>query len=214
MAQSSTFVGGETFAPGSHITFSTLDFLVTPTASSVSPPPMCRTPWAHDPRAPLGASREAMPKRHAAALKRCLNRHTRSKVVEAPSSTLVPVVGHRPTSVLVLLEDDSSRGSTWANSDLEEAPERACFVATPLLNDNGSKDKETPNQEEEYQCQCQAHILAHEVVAVSPRLLQLKCTSLALEATTHLNRNKLSVHRINKDRISLAHTKVRHKEIQ
>jgi hypothetical protein len=33
-------------------------------------------------------------------------------------------------------------------------------------------------------------------MAEPPRLFQLKCPSLALEATTHLNRNKLSIHRI------------------
>jgi hypothetical protein len=82
-------------------------------------------------------------------------------VVEAPSSTLVAVINRQPTSVLDLLEDDSSHGSTGANSDAEEAPKRACFMVTPPLNDNGGWDKEDPNQEE-YQRQHQACILVCE----------------------------------------------------
>jgi hypothetical protein len=35
-----------------------------------------------------------------------------------------------------------------------------------------------------------------EYVEEPPRLFQLKCPSLALEATTHLNRNKLSIPQI------------------
>jgi hypothetical protein len=101
-------------------------------------------------------------KRRVSALRRCLNRHTRTKVVEAPSSTLVAVINRQPTSVLDLLEDDSSHGSTGANFDVEEAPKRACFMATPPPNDNGGGDKEAPNQEEEYQRQHQACILVCE----------------------------------------------------
>jgi hypothetical protein len=57
-------------------------------------------------------------------------------------------------------------------------------------------------------------------VAEPPKLFQLKCLSPALEARPHLNRNKLSVPRsspikpLNQDRIPLAHSKVRHREIQ
>jgi hypothetical protein len=60
-----------------------------------------------------------------------------------------------------LLEDNSSRGSTEANSNTNEVPVRACFVATPPRNNNCRGDKEAPNQEE-YQHQCQARILACE----------------------------------------------------
>jgi hypothetical protein len=72
-------------------------------------------------------------------------------VVEAPSFTLAAVVDRQPTSILGLLEDDSSHGSTRVNSDAEEALERACFVAMAPLYKNGRRDKEAPNQEEEYQ---------------------------------------------------------------
>jgi hypothetical protein len=54
-------------------------------------------------------------------------------------------------------------------------------------------------------------------VAKQPILFQLKGPSPALEATTHLNRNKLSIPPIKpfiKDRIPLAHSKVKHREIQ
>lgn len=47
------------------------------------------------------------------------------------------VISHQPTSVLHLLEYDSSHNSIEANSDADEAPERACFVATPSRNNNG-----------------------------------------------------------------------------
>jgi hypothetical protein len=57
-------------------------------------------------------------------------------------------------------------------------------------------------------------------VAEPPRLFQLKCPSLALEATTHLNRNNWQflgsspIKPLTKNRITLAHSKVRHREIQ
>lgn len=74
----------------------------------------------------------------------------------SPSSAVVAVIGHQPTSVLDLLEDDSSHGLTRAISDAEEATERDCFVAMSLPNDNGGGNKEAPNQEEEHQRQRQA----------------------------------------------------------
>lgn len=47
-------------------------------------------------------------------------------------STLVAMVGHQPTSVLDVLEDDSSHGSTSGpDDDAAEAIGRTCFVATP-----------------------------------------------------------------------------------
>lgn len=61
-----------------------------------------------------------------------------------------------------MLEDNSSHGSTRANSNADEAPERACFVATPPQNKNDGGDKEALNQEEEYQRQRQARILTRE----------------------------------------------------
>jgi hypothetical protein len=58
-------------------------------------------------------------KRH---LKRCIDA-TKKKAMEASSSTLVAVISHQPTSVLDLLKDDSSHGSTRANSDSDETQE-------------------------------------------------------------------------------------------
>lgn len=65
------------------------------------------------------------------------------------------VIGHQPTPVLDLLEDDSSHGLTGAISDVEEATERDCFLAMPPPNDNDKGNKEAPNQEEHLR-QCQA----------------------------------------------------------
>jgi hypothetical protein len=69
----------------------------------------------------------------------------------ASSSTLVAIFVQQPISVLDLLDDDSSHGSTGANSDADEVLERACFMATPPQNDNGGGYKVSPNLEEEYQ---------------------------------------------------------------
>jgi hypothetical protein len=72
-------------------------------------------------------------KRHVTVLKQHFNGHIdaiRSKAAEATPSTLVAIIGHQPTSVLDLPEVDSSHGSTEANSNTDEAPERSCFVAT------------------------------------------------------------------------------------
>jgi hypothetical protein len=68
---------------------------------------------------------------------------------EASPSTLVAIVGRQPTSVLNLLEDDSSHTWTEPNSNSDEVTRRACFMAMPPRNDNGGEDKESPNQEEE-----------------------------------------------------------------
>jgi hypothetical protein len=149
MAQSSAFAGSETFAPGSRITFSTLDFFSTATSelSLTTPnvPDTVGTQSAHSTRSKVKKQRQ---KRCAAALKQYLNRHIIRKADGASSSTLVDVIDHQLTFVLDLLEDDSSHNSTEANSDIEEASERAYFVAPPSPNDNGRGDKEAPNQEE------------------------------------------------------------------
>lgn len=61
------------------------------------------------------------------------------------------VIGHQPTSILGLLEDDSSHNMNGANFGANEVLERVCFVAMSPLNENGRGGKEAPNQEEEYQ---------------------------------------------------------------
>lgn len=160
MAHSLSFAGGETFAPGSHITFGTLDFFATVAGElSLVVHGMSDTNGTQLTRSTRSKSEKRRLKRHVTSLKRRLNRHTKTKMVEAPSSTLVVVVDRQLTSVLDLLEDDSRHGSTEVNSDAEEAPKRACFVATPPPNKNYRGDKEAPNQEE-YQRQRHTHILA------------------------------------------------------
>jgi hypothetical protein len=44
--------------------------------------------------------------------------------------------------------DDSSHGLTGPNSDIDEALERVCFVATPPQNDNGKWGHESSNNDE------------------------------------------------------------------
>jgi hypothetical protein len=59
-------------------------------------------------------------KRHAIALKRCLKKHVaaiKQKEGGITPSTLVAMIGHQPTSVLDLLEDDSCHGSTSEPDD-------------------------------------------------------------------------------------------------
>jgi hypothetical protein len=61
----------------------------------------------------------------------------------ASPSTFVAIIGHQPTSVINILEDDSSHDSTEEpDSDVAEAVERAYSVAT--LNENGGEDEEPP----------------------------------------------------------------------
>lgn len=143
---------------------STLDFLATAIGElRLATPDMPDTMGTRPTRTIRRKAEKWRLKRHAAALKRRLNRHTdviKRKATEASSSTLVAIIVHQPTSVLDLLEDDSSHGSTEANSDADEALERACFMATPSRNDNGRGDKVSPNPEEEYKRQ--ACILARE----------------------------------------------------
>lgn len=78
-------------------------------------------------------------------------------------SAFVAIIGHQPTSVLDLLKDGSSHGSTKEpDTDAAEVARRACFVATPPQGENDGGAKNSPNQEEEDQCQCQAWMLTHE----------------------------------------------------
>lgn len=72
-------------------------------------------------------------------------------MVEPLASTLVVVIHHQLIFIINLLEHDSSHGSIEGNSEAEETPERACFVAMPPPNENGRGDKEAPNQEENQQ---------------------------------------------------------------
>jgi hypothetical protein len=65
------------------------------------------------------SNRSKVEKRH---LKRRIDA-TKKKAMEASSSTLVAVISHQPTSVLDLLKDDSSHGSTRANSDSDKTLE-------------------------------------------------------------------------------------------
>jgi hypothetical protein len=67
-------------------------------------------------------------------MKRCLNRLTntiKQKTEGALPSTFVVVIGHQPTSVLNLLEDDSSHSSIDPNPDANKAVGMASFVTTP-----------------------------------------------------------------------------------
>jgi hypothetical protein len=74
MAQSSVSVGDETFAPRSHITFSTLDFLATLTGELCLANPDMHVPieLGHVHSARSKAEKRHL-KRHATALKWCLN---------------------------------------------------------------------------------------------------------------------------------------------
>lgn len=93
MAHSLSFAGGETFAPGSHITFGTLDFFVIAVGelSLVVPdmPDIMGTQPRHSTR--TKAEKRCL-KRRVTALRWRLNRHTGTKVVEASCSTLVAVI--------------------------------------------------------------------------------------------------------------------------
>jgi hypothetical protein len=149
MAQSLAFIGGETFTPGSRITFGTLDLFATFTGElSLVIHGMPDTKGTQLTCSTGSKVEKRHLKRRVATLKRCLNRHNKTKMVEAPSSTLVVVIDRQPTSVLDLLEDDSRHGSTGINSNAEEALKRVCFVETPSPNKNSRGDKEAPNQEE------------------------------------------------------------------
>lgn len=144
MAQSSAFIGGETFAQGdaSHLAPLT-SFLATATDE------LCLT--TPDVPATMGIQSKCSikSKTEKGRLKMCVNT-IKKKVVKASSSPLVAVISHQPTSILDLLEDDLSHGSTRANSDANEASGKACFMATLSRNNNGRGHEEAPNQEEEY----------------------------------------------------------------
>jgi hypothetical protein len=63
----------------------------------------------------------------------------------ASPSTFVAIISHQPTSVIDLLEDDSSHDSTeQPDSNVAEVVERAYFVAT--LNENGGEYEEPPTK--------------------------------------------------------------------
>lgn len=161
MAQSSAFIEGETCTLESRIIFGTLHFFATAADKhSLVIPGMPSTKGAQQTRSTRIKVEKQSLKRNVATLKRRLNRHTKKKVVEAPSSTLVVVIDHQLTFVLDLLEDDLSHGSTGVNSYAEEAPKRTYFMAMPPPNENYRGDKEARNQEEKYQRERQARILA------------------------------------------------------
>jgi hypothetical protein len=120
MAQSSVFTGGKTFASRSRIMFGSLDFLATATAtgelhladSEVSAVAGVGGPTRSATRSKADKRRL---KRRDVVLKRCLNRLAvaiKQNAEGALPSTFVVVIGHQPTFVLDLLEDDSSHGST------------------------------------------------------------------------------------------------------
>jgi hypothetical protein len=138
MAHSLTFTSGETFVSGSRITFSTLDFLTITTSISASPPLMCLSLQAH-----LHAPPEARQRSDAKVachrleeLPQQAHQCHQEEATGALPSTLVVVISHHPVSVLDLLEDHSSHDSIETNSGADEAPKRACFVATPSQNDD------------------------------------------------------------------------------
>jgi hypothetical protein len=121
MAQSSTFAEGEAFTLGIHITFDTLNFFATATGElSLIVPGMPDTKGTQLTLSTRSKAEKRHLKKCVTALKWCLNRHTRTKVVEAPSSTLVAVVGRQSTFVLDLLKDDSSHYSIEVTSDTED----------------------------------------------------------------------------------------------
>jgi hypothetical protein len=140
MAYSLTFASGETLVLESRITFATLDFLATAIdniyLTTLYVPISSGTPTC--------STRIKAEKRH---LKRCattlehrLNMHTdaiNKNTAGASPSILLVVIGHQPPSVHDLLENDLSHGSTEANSNTDESPERACFMATPPQNVKG-----------------------------------------------------------------------------
>jgi hypothetical protein len=121
MTQLLAFARGEAFAIGSCITFVTIDFLATATDElSLAAPDMPDIVGARPARSTRSKAEKRRLKRRATTLKWRLNRHVRSKAAGPLSSTLVAVIGHQSTSVLDLLDDDSSHGSIGANSDAEE----------------------------------------------------------------------------------------------
>jgi hypothetical protein len=145
--------------------FGTLDFLTTATSElhlTTSDVPI--TMGTRPARSTRSKAEKQYLKRRAATLMWRLNRHIdaiKKKAVEASPSILVAVIGHQPTSILDLFEDDLSHGSTGANSDADEAPERACFMATPPRNDNGRGTTSPPTRRKNINAN-QARILAPE----------------------------------------------------
>lgn len=76
------------------------------------------------------------------------------------------MIGHPPTSILDLIEDDLSHRSTLGpDDDAAKAAWQICFMAMLPRDDDDAGD-EAANQEEEYQRLCQAHILACEELSL------------------------------------------------
>jgi hypothetical protein len=74
MAQSSAFIGGKTFAPGSRIVFGSLDFLATTTGKFCLVDPDVHVATGAGPtRSTRNKAEKRCLKRRIAALKRCLN---------------------------------------------------------------------------------------------------------------------------------------------
>jgi hypothetical protein len=135
------------------MTFGSLDFLATATGELRLTDPDILVATSAGPTRFTRSKAKKRLKRHVAALQQHLNRLAttiKHRAEGTSPSTLVAVIGHQPTSVLNLIEEDSSHSSTESNFDANEVAERACFVATRPRNNNGGGDEESPNQEEEY----------------------------------------------------------------
>jgi hypothetical protein len=64
---------------------------------------------------------------------------------QVPPSIMV-VVGRQPTSILDLLEDDSSSALTESDLDSDETQERVYFVATPPQGNNEGGTWDPPSK--------------------------------------------------------------------
>lgn len=95
-------------------------------------------------------------KRRAIILRRCLKKYAttiRQKEKGITPLTIMAMIGHQPTPVLNLLEDDLSHRSTLGpDDDAAKAVWQTCFVAMLPRDDDDAGDEEATNQEEEYQC--------------------------------------------------------------
>jgi hypothetical protein len=142
MAQSSAFISDETFAPCSRIMLGSLDFLATATSELCLAGPhmlFITGTWSAFSVTARSKVDKWCLKRLVAALKRRLNRladANKQKAKEDSPSTSEAIIGHQPTSVLDLLEDDLNHNSIKLNFDVVEVVGRACFMATPPHKDN------------------------------------------------------------------------------
>jgi hypothetical protein len=96
-----------------------------------------------------------------------------------------PVAGGDPD------RDDDNGDSSSHNTELSEEQELEGWVARPITRD-ATRGCHFHNALNTLLCWA----FDRHTVAEPPELFQLKCPSPALEATTHLNRNKLSIPRI------------------